>query len=243
MSPPVLGIGGALMDYALRMDFPRPEALVFDLDGLLHDTERIAREGFIAACRTVGVTPDLDVYLRAIGTTSRNTRRILTEGHGDGFPIDAVIEAWNERFREHEERGNPLPLKPGAAEILEAASRLRLPVALATSSTDPGVGERLERVGLIHHFAVRVTGDQVAKPKPDPEPFLKAAADLGVPPQRCWAYEDSPNGVRSAAAAGMYVFQIPDYIAPDEALLRLGIRVLPDLHAAQRQLEAAFGAE
>ena len=225
------------------MNFPTPEALVFDMDGLLLDTERIAREGFIAACRTVGVTPDLDCYLRAIGTTSRNTRRILAQGHGDDFPVDEVIEAWNALFREREQGGEPLPVKPGAASILEAASRLGLPVALATSSTEPGVGERLERVGLIHHFAVRVTGDKVANPKPNPEPFLKAAADLGVPPRRCWAYEDSPNGVRSAGAAGMHVFQIPDYIAPDEALLRLGIRVLPDLYAAQRQLEAAFGAE
>ena len=197
------------------MDFPTPEALVFDLDGLLLDTERIAREGFIAACRSVGVTPDLDVYLRAIGTTSRNTRRILAEGHGDDFPVDAVIEAWNAMLPRTRRAGRTIAGEARcAAAILEAASRLRLPIALATSSTDPGVGERLERVGLIHHFAVRVTGDQVAKPKPDPEPFLKAAADLGVPPQRCWAYEDSPNGVRSAAAAGMHVFQIPDFIPP-----------------------------
>ena len=225
----------------MSKDFPTPKALVFDMDGLLLDTEKIARDGFMAACRSVGVEPDPDVYLRTIGTKSPNTRRILMEGHGDSFPADAVFEAWNELFRQRESKGGPLPVKPGAAAILEAAARLELPCALVTSSSDPGAAERLHRVGLLHHFALRITGDKVANPKPHPEPYQKAATGLGVESEHCWAFEDSTNGVRSAAAAGMNVFQIPDLIAPDEALLqRLRIRVLPDLHAAQRHLEAAF---
>ena len=211
------------------------------MDGLLLDTEKIARDGFIAACQTVGVTPNLDCYLRTIGTKSPNTRRILMEGHDEGFPADAVFKTWNELFRQREAKGEPLPVKPGAAAILETATRLGLPCALVTSSSDPGAGERLHRVGLLHHFTLRITGDKVANPKPHPEPFLKAAAGLGMAPKHCWAFEDSTNGIRSAAAAGMNVFQIPDLIPPDEALLRrLGIRVLPDLHAAQRHLEATF---
>ena len=225
----------------MSTEFPLPQALVFDMDGLLLDTERLAREGFIAACQSVGVTPNLDCYLSTIGTASPNTRRILVEGHGDGFPVDAVAEAWNERFRKREARGEPLPVKPGAASILEAATRLGLPCALVTSSSDPGAGERLHRVGLLHHFALRITGDKVTNPKPHPEPFQRAAAGLGLEPEGCWAFEDSTNGVRSAAAAGMNVFQIPDLVPPDKALLqRLGIRVLPDLHAAQRELEATL---
>ena len=153
----------------MSTEFPRPQALVFDMDGLLLDTERIVREGFIAACQTVGVTPNIDCYLRTIGTASPNTRRILVEGHGDGFPMDAVAEAWYERFRQREAKG--LPVKPGAASILEAAARLGLPCALVTSSSDPGAGERLDRVGLLRHFALRITGDKVTNPKPHPEPF------------------------------------------------------------------------
>ena len=107
----------------MSKDFPAPEALAFDMDGLLLDTEWIAREGFIAACRIVGVTPNLDCYLRAIGTTSGNARRILAEGHGDGFPVDAVIEVWNARFREREQGGEPLPVKPGAAETRYSGAR------------------------------------------------------------------------------------------------------------------------
>ena len=225
----------------MSKDFPVPKALVFDMDGLLLDTEQIARDGFMAACRSLGVEPNLDVYLRTIGTKNPNSRRILVEGHGDGFPIDAALEAWNERFRQHEAKGQPLPVKPGAAAILEAAARLELPCALVTSSSDPGASERLLRVNLLHHFALRITGDKVTNPKPHPEPFLQAAVGLGIAPERCWAFEDSTNGVRAAAAAGMKVVQIPDLIPPDEALLRQhGIHVLPDLHAAQRHLEAAF---
>ena len=225
----------------MTADFPTPKALVFDMDGLLLDTEKIARDGFMAACRSVGVEPDPDVYLRTIGTRSPNTRRILVEGHGEDFPIDAVVEAWNERFRQREANGEPLPVKPGAAAILEAAAELELPCALVTSSSDPGAGERMHRVGLLHRFALRITGDKVANPKPHPEPFLKAAAGLGMEPAHCWAFEDSPNGIRSAAGAGMKVFQIPDLIPPDQALTRrLGVRVLPDLHVAQRHLKATF---
>ena len=153
-----------------------------------------------------------------------------------------MVEAWNEQFRQHEAKGNPLPVKPGAAAILEAAVRLELPCALVTSSSDPGAGERLLRVNLLHHFALRITGDKVTNPKPHPEPFLQAAVGLGIAPERCWAFEDSTNGVRAAAAAGMNVFQIPDLVPPNEALLRRHrIRVLPDLHAARRHLEAAVG--
>ena len=225
----------------MSIDFPTPKALAFDMDGLLLDTERIARAGFLTACRSVGVEADPSVYLRCVGTTSRNMRRILLEGHGDGFPVDAVIAAWKELFHQIEANGEPLPVKRGAASILEAAARLGLPCALVTSSRDPAVGERLHRVGLAHHFALRITGDKVNNPKPHPEPFLQAATELGIEPGRCWAFEDSGNGIRSAAAAGMNVFQIPDLIPPDEALLRrLGVRVLPNLEAAERHLEAAL---
>lgn len=217
-----------------------PEGLVFDMDGLILDTERIARDGFVEACRRVGVTPDMDCYLRAIGTSSEVARRVLVDGHGESFPVDDVLAAWNEWFRKHRDHETP-PVKAGAGAILKAAARLGIPCALATSSWEPGVGNRLARVGLVHYFRARVTGDQVGAGKPDPETFLKAAARLKLPPRRCWAFEDSANGVRAAVAAGMEVFQIPDLAPPDEALLELGHTVLPDLDSARAHLESVVG--
>ena len=84
-------------------------------------------------------------------------------------------------------------------------------------------------MGLDHFFAAKVTGDQVSKGKPDPEPYRTATGLLGVDPTRAWALEDSAHGVRSALGAGLRVFQIPDLVPPDESTLALGHSVLDSL--------------
>ena len=209
-----------------------PRALVFDMDGLLLDTERPALEGFVHACRAVGVQPNLDAYRRCIGRRMRESRRILLAGHGPGFPFDAVHAAW-ERYYVERVAKRPPAVKPGARALLETARVLHLPCAVATSTRQPGAGERLAATGLAGYFTVWVTGDRVTRSKPDPETYRLAVAELGVAPAEAWALEDSANGVRSAHAAGCQVVQIPDLVAPDAALLALGHTVLPSLAAAE----------
>lgn len=209
-------------------DITRPAALVFDMDGLLLDTERIVLDGFLHACRALGVPPDPGAYFRCIGTTVERTRELLIEGHGPDFPYDALVEGWNEYCDEHLVR-RPPPVKPGAREVLETVRRHAIPCALATSTWDPEASGRLVSVGLDGFFAVKVTGDRVAKGKPDPEPYRTATALLGVDAARAWAVEDSAHGVRSALAAGLRVFQIPDLVPPDPSTLALGHAVLDSL--------------
>ena len=206
----------------------RPAAVVFDMDGLLVDTERIARDGFLHACRANGVRPNPEVYLRCIGTTMKRTRELLIEGHAPGFPYDAITASWNDYCDLHMVRRSP-PLKPGAREVLETVRRYDIPCALATATRDPEASERLVSVGLDEFFAVKVTGDRVAKGKPDPETYRTATALLGVNPAHAWALEDSTHGARSALAAGLRVFQIPDLVPPDEATLALGPTLLESL--------------
>ena len=207
----------------------RPAAVIFDMDGLLLDTERIAQDGFLHACRTQGTHPNRDAYLRCIGTNLQRTRELLIAGHGPDFPVDAVIASWNLYCDEHTARRAP-PRKPGAKELLDTVRRCAIPCALVTSSSGPEASSRLSAAGLEQYFAVRVTGDQVVRGKPDPEPFRIATGLLGVEPRQAWALEDSANGARSAHDAGLRVFQIPDLVPPDPATLALGHTVLPSLH-------------
>lgn len=209
-------------------DMTRPAAIVFDMDGLLLDTERIALDGFWHACHAHGVHPKRDVYLRCHGTTIERTRELLVEGHGPDFPYDAIFESWDGYCDEHIVH-RPPPLKPGAREVLETVRDCAIPCALATAAWDPEASDRLISVGLDEFFAVKVTGDRVVKGKPDPETYRTAAALLGVDPVHAWALEDSAPGVRSALAAGLRVFQIPDLVPLDNATLALGPTVLESL--------------
>lgn len=217
----------------------RPEAVVFDMDGLLLDTERQAMEGFVHACRAHGVEPHLPTYFRCVGTRSRDTRQLLIEGHGPGFPFDDVVAAWGDYYDEHFKH-RPAPVKPGAQAILETARRAGLPCALATSSGSLTATDRLAQVGLDHYFDVMVTGDRIGRGKPDPEIYLTTAAELGVEPWQCWACEDSGNGVRAAVSAGCFVLQIPDLVEPEAGIRALGHTILPSLRAADELLKDAL---
>ncbi len=218
-----------------------PAALVFDMDGLLLDTERQSLQAFLHACRVNGVTPNLPAYYRCIGTRSRDSRQILIDGHGPDFPIKDVVAAWGDYYAA-KFKHRPAPVKDGAREILKTASDAGLPCALATSTRDPEATERLVEVGLDRYFRVKVTGDRVRLGKPNPEIYCLAAAELGVEPERCWAFEDSANGVRSAAAAGCHVLQIPDLVAPEDDIRALGHTILPSLQAANERLRDTLAA-
>ncbi len=213
----------------------RPRALIFDMDGLLLDSERIAMDGFLFACRELGVEPDIPTYYRCIGTTGRDSRQIMIDGHGPDFPADAVREVWGQYYDERVHH-QPTPKKSGVLTLLNLAVELDVPVALATSTGEPTANRKLELAGLLHFFDTRVTGDQVTNGKPHPEPYLTAADRLGVAPGEAWAMEDSPNGVRSALGAGMTVFQVPDLVQPDDALRALGHEIVRSLDEIAERL-------
>ena len=215
-----------------------PGAVVFDMDGLLLDTEKQALECFLHACSIHGVTRHLPTYYRCIGR-SRDTRQILIDGHAPGFPFDDVVKEWNAYYAVNF-KNRPRPVKAGAREILETVGRAGLPCALATSTREPGATERLSAVDFDRYFDVMVTGDRIESGKPDPEIYLVASAELGIDPARCWAFEDSTNGVRSALGARFSVLQIPDFVEPDDVVRSLGQVILPSLQVANELLVAAL---
>jgi HAD superfamily hydrolase (TIGR01509 family) len=191
----------------------RHKAAIFDMDGLLLDTERICMECFYAAGGHLGCQINPEVYLRCIGTTETSTRSILIEGHDPGFPYEEIRELWRKLYLAEIE-GKPVPVKSGAVELLEKMVASCIPVGLATSTAFERALARLENSGLLSYFDCMITGDQVAMGKPHPEIYLRAAMELGVKPSECIAFEDSENGVRAAISAGMTVIQVPDLVRP-----------------------------
>ena len=132
-------------------------------------------------------------------------------------------------YYDHYEREG-LPLKSGARELLSALNGSGTPLALASSTRTETVRRELRDAGLLDFFDVVIGGDQVTRSKPHPEIFLRAAAELGTAPEECCVIEDSFNGIRAAAAAGMHPLMVPDMLQPDEEILALAERVFPSLH-------------
>lgn len=206
-----------------------PSALIFDLDGLLLDTETIARNAFLEACNQVGwYKTEMDVYVQCIGRHGPEIGEILKNGYGSDFPweeIGPICQRLYHEFVDH----RPAEIKPGAFEILSYANEKQIPCGLATSSHRPTANSKLALSKLDRFFSIVVTSEDVEQGKPHPEPYVSAASRLGVSADQCWALEDSENGVRSAISAGCKVFQVPDLVAPSEQLHGLGHEICNSL--------------
>jgi len=182
------------------------EAVVFDVDGVLIDSEPVwerVRRGFVAD--RGGRWPD-DAQDRMMGMSTAEWSRYISEDFGvalaPGQVAERVVAAMTAEYREH------LPLLPGAVEAVRALSgRWRL--AVASSAPKSLIEAVLDASGLRACFAAAVSSEEVDRGKPFPDVYLEATARLGVPPERCAAVEDSSNGLRSAAAAGLTVIAVP----------------------------------
>ncbi|MEM7099913.1 MAG: HAD family phosphatase [Pseudomonadota bacterium] len=203
-----------------------PHGVVFDMDGTLLESEKLARSCFLRACTDVG-WPDVDVgvYDQCVGATHAATRELLISGYGREFPIDDLLVRWSERYHAHIEQ-YPLDIKPGVLKLLEELASRGVPMAVATSSLRPTTETKLNMAGLRPYFDHLVCGGEAEYGKPDPAPYLKAAALIGVAPHLCWGLEDSDNGLKSAHAAGLQVIQIPDEIHPSDEVRKIGHPIL-----------------
>ena len=210
----------------------RPAALVFDMDGLIFDTESLYQEAFALAVTEGGHTMPPETFLGMVGRPWPPSRTVLLETHGADFPVDELVAAWRRHFDLIVE--TRLALKPGVVELLDTLDQLKLPRAIATSSSHRTADHHLAAHGLANRFDTVVVAGDYANGKPAPDPFLKAAERLGVDPALCLAMEDSYNGARSASAAGMMTIMIPDLPAPTDEIAALCTFVLPDLHAVRR---------
>jgi beta-phosphoglucomutase-like phosphatase (HAD superfamily) len=143
-------------------------AFIFDMDGLLLDTERLAYQAFQKICSTFNFVPEKTIYERCIGTTQKETERILQEGYGGDFPWAEIHRLWFALYEKEIEEG-VIPIKQGVFEILEFAQKHQIPQGVATSTRFALAQKKLKKTGLLRYFSVLVGGDQVAQGKPHPK--------------------------------------------------------------------------
>lgn len=208
---------------------PPITAVIFDMDGLMIDTERMAQRAWQRAGAEFGFTLPDELYLQAVGRTAKSTAELFRAGMGATFPFEDVYERKQHYlYTAIEEEG--IPTKAGLVELIALLDRLALAKAVATSTARVLAIKKLTAAGLLHHFDTLVCGDEVPHGKPAPDIFLAAAAKLGVAPDQCVVLEDSSAGIKAAQAAGMRAIWVPDLIQPTPELTPLAFRVLADLH-------------
>ncbi|MCW5735600.1 MAG: HAD family phosphatase [Enhydrobacter sp.] len=211
------------------MMLPRvPAAVVFDMDGLLFDTETLYEQSSRAAARELGFDMTQEFFRSTAGSPWPVVRGQLIEHFGPALVIDELHAVSRRIF--HELIDSRSLLKPGAVELLDLLDELKVPRAIATSSSRATVERHLETHQLSGRFHRIVAHGDYERHKPDPEPYLKAAEGLAVPPPLCLALEDSHHGVRSASSAGMMTIMVPDLLPATDELRALCLHVMTDLH-------------
>lgn len=219
--------------------FGKPiEAALFDMDGLLIDTEAVYIEAYRLAAGAIGVEMPISLCHAMIGVPTAECEALIQHHFGPEFRVDH----FQTTFRIQADRilADNVPVKPGAAELLEFLAGRGVPCALATSSRPTTAQRYLGRAGLLHHFAAIATRYDVERAKPHPDVYLEAARRLGVAPERCLAFEDSSVGLTAAHAAGTMAIMVPDILQPSDEIRAKCVRVVPDLHVALGLLRSAL---
>ncbi|MGR5108500.1 HAD family hydrolase [Vibrio jasicida] len=212
------------------------QAAIFDMDGLLLDTERVCMRIFKEACEAQNLPFFEEVYLTIIGRNAAGVEAIFRKTYG--VDLDRLHNEWRTRY-DAVVKHQAIPVKDGVVELLEWLKEKGIPTAVATSTAKEVAQKKLELAGLSKYFDNLTTGCEVSHGKPDPEIYLLAASRLNVDPTKCIAFEDSNNGVRSAVAANMVTFQIPDLVEPCEEVRAFGHAIVPSLHHALAELKQA----
>ena len=203
-------------------------AVVFDMDGVIFDTEAICRRAWHACAGKYNIQ-DVDALLiPCIGANKQHMRKVFHEQLGEDFPVEAFDRDAREGFLRIE-REEGIPVKKGARELLSWLKEQGAVVGLASSTAHDIVVQELTDAGLVDYFQAITGGDQITHSKPDPEIFLKAASLLQVPIAECMVAEDSINGLKAARASGAVSCMIPDLTPYTEELAPICDHVSPSL--------------
>lgn len=216
-------------------DLRHLRAAVFDMDGLMVDTESIYQWAWRAAIEQLGYTIS-DAAMRATtGRRMADCYAILRSEVDDTFPMPDFLDLWPRLWHEHVNT-HGINQKPGLAALLDLLDAHQIPKAVATSSEQAEALFTLEKADLLHRFSIIVSGDQIVNGKPAPDIFLRAAERLAVAPEHCMAFEDSEAGVLAATSAGMVTIMVPE-IEPVAKVVERAYRVYSSLHQAKALIQ------
>ena len=204
------------------------QAVVFDMDGVIFDTERLVIEFWKEVAKKHNIPNVEHTCIQCLGTNRVRTREIFLENYGADFPFDPYRAEVTELFNTHY-KGVPLPTKPGIRELLNYLQEQDIKVGLASSTAQHLVRDEIGTAGLLPYFQTLVCGDMVEHSKQAPDIFLKACEILNADPTKSIAIEDSFNGIRSAHCAGMTPIMVPDQVQPTDEIRTLAFHVMPSL--------------
>ncbi len=210
-------------------------AVIFDMDGLMLDSERMARDAWRRALADWGLALPDDLYFQLVGREAVDTKAILARAFGPALPVEEAY-ARKQRYLEQAMLRDGIPTKPGLHALLDFLDARGIRKAVASSTHRPLVIQKLTWTRLLGRFEVIVCGDEVPNGKPAPDVFLLAAERLGVPARDCIVLEDSEAGIRAARAAGMTPILVPDLKPPSPETEALAHRVFPSLEHVREYL-------
>lgn len=204
------------------------KAVIFDMDGILLDSETICDKTWQIALDELKLKDENDTINKCRGTNKTDTMQILKKYFGNNFDSESFLSRTSELFHQIE-FSSGIPLMPYAKEILEYLKEKKYRIALASSTRFQTVQRQLSNAGIINYFETITTGDMVEHSKPNPEIYIKAINSLNLKAEDCIAVEDSPNGIRSAHNANLKVVMIPDKIQPTEEIKQITEKIYPSL--------------
>lgn len=194
------------------------EAVIFDMDGLLFDTEKLCMEMWQAQGEKEGIAFSKELFYKCIGRNNKDTKQIVLDSLGHDFPYEDFRKKASLAMRENMDKNGP-PKKPGLHELFSFLKLNNIKIALATSTSRESAVWMIKRAGIDEYFEAFAFGNEVEHGKPAPDIFLHAASQLKVLPENCVVYEDSEAGLKAAHSAGMKSVFIKDLLLPPEAVL------------------------
>jgi HAD superfamily hydrolase (TIGR01509 family) len=217
------------------------KAAIFDMDGLLIDSERPIKDAWLLAARRNNIAFTEADYLQLVGRNEADTNAMLGNIFDETFPVEEMRRYVAALLSESAAHG--YAVKPGAVALLSWLRARHVPCCVASSTRGSEVRRRLDQSGLLACFDAICSGDEVARGKPDPELFLLASRRLGIEPEDCLVFEDSEHGAMGALAAGMTAVMVPDLKPPGTDLGADCVVVLQSLEQALPLCAAWFAAE
>lgn len=196
------------------------KAVIFDMDGLMFDTESLVVKGWDYAGEKLGVGKLGYMVNKTLGVNHEKTKEIFYEDFKDAVDVEKLTEITREYVYSYYDKYGT-PEKPYLHEVLNFLKENNFKLAVASSSRKQTVLKHLKSANILDYFQAIICGDMISNSKPHPEIYLKACEALNEDPSNCYALEDSPNGIRSAHAAKMVPIMIPDLIEPNEEIKKL----------------------
>lgn len=203
-------------------------AVIFDMDGLMFDTESIAFKGWKWAGEKSGFPLPESLIYQIAGNNLKSTRALLEKAMGSDFDFHHVRQFRLQYAAEHIEKYG-VPIKTGLYDLLDTLERLAIPKAVATSTERARAEGILAKANVLDRFRSIVCGDEIQNGKPAPDIFLAAAKKMNAIPEQCVVLEDSEAGIRAASAANMHPFLVPDLRMPADDALKMVSKTFSDL--------------